>query len=101
MRIRNKAGILTIKIIRELHRRDIFRCLGDDRLPSMAQPRLEVHKNKHNETTVITLCDNKSDGPPYDVYLVELGAYDDYPSIYFGQFENTEQPDDVFETMEG
>lgn len=101
IKLRNKAGILTVDIVKELNRPDVFRCIGDDRLPAMAKPRLEVHKNKHSETILITLCDQKSDGPPYDIYIIEILPYEEYQQVYLGKFNKTEQPDDVFETMEG
>ena len=54
IKIRNKVGILTVHIIREMDMRDVTRCLGDDRLPDLVKPRLEVHTC--GESTLVTLC---------------------------------------------
>ena len=40
IKIRNKVGILTVHIIREMDMRDVTRCLGDDRLPDLVKPSL-------------------------------------------------------------
>ena len=95
IKIRNKVGILTVHIIKELDIRDVARCLGDDRLPDLVKPRLEVHTC--GESTLVTLCDRK-DEMPQDMYIVVIEPWED-PKVYLGEFREAENDGMVFETV--
>lgn len=95
IKIRNKVGILTVHIIREMDMRDIARCLGDDRLPDLVRPRLEVHTC--GETTLVTLCE-RSDEFPQNMYIVAIEFWE-YPKVYLGEFREAEEEESIFETV--
>jgi hypothetical protein len=95
IKIRNKVGILTIHIIREMDMRDVARCLGDDRLPDLVKPRLEVHTC--GESTLVTLC-QRSDEFPQNMYIVVVEPYEK-PKVYLGEFSEAEGEEMVFETV--
>lgn len=95
IKIRNKSGILTVHIIREMDMRDVARCMGDDRLPDLVKPRLEVHTC--GETTLVTLCERK-DEKPQDMYIVVIELWEE-PKVYLGEFKEAEDEEVVFETV--
>ena len=95
IKIRNKSGILTVHIIKELDIRDVARCLGDDRLPDLKKPRLEVHTC--GESTLVTLC-QRSDEFPQNMYIVVVEPYEK-PTVYLGEFREAENDEMVFETV--
>lgn len=95
IKIRNKSGILTVHIIREMDMRDVARCLGDDRLPDLVKPRLEVHTC--GESTLVTLC-QRSDEFPQNMYIVVVEPYEK-PAVYLGEFREAENDEMVFETV--
>ena len=95
IKIRNKVGILTVHIIKELNMQDVARCLGDDRLPDLVKPRLEVHTC--GETTLVTLC-QRSDEFPQNMYIVVIDSWED-PKVYLGEFREAEEDEMVFETV--
>ena len=95
IKIRNNVGILTVHIIREMDMRDVARCLGDDRLPDLVKPRLEVHTC--GETTLVTLC-QRSNEFPQNIYIVVIDSWED-PKVYLGEFKEAENDEMVFETV--
>lgn len=95
IKIRNKVGILTVHIIKELNIQDVARCLGDDRLPDLVKPRLEVHTC--SESTLVTLCE-RSDEFPQNMYIVVVEPYEK-PTVYLGEFREAENDEMVFETV--
>lgn len=95
IKIRNKVGILTVHIIREMDMRDVARCMGDDRLPDLVKPRLEVHTC--GESTLVTLCE-RSDVFPQNMYIVVVEPYEK-PKVYLGEFKEAENDEMVFETV--
>ena len=95
IKIRNKVGILAVHIIREMDMRDVARCLGDDRLPDLVKPRLEVHTC--GESTLVTLCE-RSDEFPQSMYIVVVEPYEK-PAVYLGEFREAEDKEMVFETV--
>lgn len=95
VKIRNKSGILTVHIIREMDMQDVARCLGDDRLPDLVKPRLEVHTC--GESTLVTLCE-RSDEFPQSMYIVAIELWED-PKVYLGEFREAENDEMVFETV--
>lgn len=95
IKIRNKSGILTVHIIREMDMRDVARCMGNDCLPDLEKPRLEVHTC--GETTLVTLCERK-EGWPKNMYIVVIELWED-PKVYLGEFREAEDEEMVFETV--
>ena len=95
IKIRNKVGILTVHIIKELNMQDVARCLGDDRLPDLVKPRLEVHT--FGESTLVTLCE-RSNEFPQNMYIVFVEPYEK-PAVYLGEFKEAENDEMVFETV--
>lgn len=99
-KIRNSAGVLTVRAERELSLRDVFFGRGDDKLPAMTRPRLEIHSGgDHWGGMLVTLSDR--DDADKGMYVIEIPA--DYdggkPRAWLGRYD-TEQPDDAYVTME-
>lgn len=99
-KIRNSAGVLTVRAERELSLRDVFTGRGDDKIPAMTRPRLEIHSGgDHWGGMLVTLSDRDDDDKV--MYVIEIPA--DYdggkPRAWRGRYD-TEQPDDAWVTME-
>lgn len=95
-RIRNSAGVLTLKAQRELSLRDVFHGRGDDRLPAMKRPRLELHKSEHVGGWIVTLSDRDCEGT---MYVLEFSDFGDGVKAYLGEYD-VEVPDKSYVTME-
>lgn len=99
-KIRNGAGVLTVRAERELSLRDVFSGSGDDKIPAMTRPRLEIHSGgDHWGGMLVTLSDR--DDADKGMYVIEIPA--DYdggkPRAWLGRYD-TEQPEDSYVTME-
>lgn len=94
--IKNKAGMLQVRIEKELDFYDVTRGIGDDKLPSLIRPRLEYHESTGWGGQLITLCDESSNFP-LNMYLLNITDCDDKPKCYLGVYTQTEQ--DIFETV--
>lgn len=100
-KIRNSAGVLTAKVERELNIREVFYGIGDDAIPGMKRPRLEVHaESGHWGGMLVTLSDRDS-GKDDIMYVIEIPAdcYDCKPTAWLCRI-GTEQPEDAYVTME-
>lgn len=98
IKIRNSAGVLEVHVIRKMKMQDVGRGTGLDKLPAMERPRLEVHTC--GETTLVTLCENASNGEyPQDIYIVEIYPYSE-PMVYVGEFRDSEKREEVFVTVD-
>lgn len=95
-KIRNSAGVLTVKAERELSLRDVFLCMGDDKLPEMKRPRLELHKSEHVGGWIVTLSDRGCEGT---MYVLEFSDSGDGVKAYLGEYD-VEVPDKSYVTME-
>ena len=93
--IKNQAGMLRVRIEKELSLEDIAKGIGDDKLPVFNKPRLEYHKGPYGEH-LITYCGDLYTMPFY-IYLMHIVNYEDKPKCYLGVCDDTEQP--IFETM--
>ena len=93
VKIRNKAGLLTLKIERELSLLDVSRGIGDDKLPEMKHPRLEYHQGQYGEH-LVTLCD-ESGGLPNKMYCTDSAP----PLVFLGVLEKSEEDENIFETI--
>ena len=94
--IKNKAGMLSVHIEKELSLADVAKGLGDDKIPSLNRPRLEYHKGTGWGGHLVTLCGDL-DSTPFKIYLLHINDYDDKPKCYLGVCDDTEQ--DIFETV--
>ena len=97
VKIRNNAGLLMLKIERELSLLDVSRGIGDDKLPEMKHPRLEYHQGKCGEH-LVTLCD-QTGGLPGKMYVLHCTDYAP-PLVFLGVFEKSEEDENIFETIE-
>lgn len=66
--IKNQAGMLRVRIERELRLENITNGIGDDKLPGFSKPRLEYHRGPYGEH-LVTYC-----GDLTDTTLGMLGA---------------------------
>lgn len=94
--IKNKAGMLRVRIEKELSLEDITKCTGDDKIPDLTRPRLEYHKGTNWGGHLITLCGNL-ETTPFNMYLLHITDYGDRPTCYLGVCDNIEE--DIFETV--
>lgn len=95
-KIRNSAGVLTVRAQRELSLRDVFHCMGDDKLPEMKRPRLELHKGEHYNDWLVTLSDRDCEGT---IYVLEFSDFGDGVKAYLGEYD-VEVPDRSYVTTE-
>ena len=95
-KIRNSAGVLTVRAERELSLRDVFQGMGDDKLPEMERPRLELHKNERYNGWLVTLSDRDCEGT---MYVLEFSDFGDGVKAYLGEYD-VEVPDKSYVTME-
>lgn len=95
-KIRNSAGVLTVRAERELSLRDVFHCMGDDKLPEMKRPRLELHKGEHYNDWLVTLSDRDCEGT---MYVLEFSDFGDGVKAYLGEYD-VEVPDRSYVTTE-
>lgn len=93
--IKNPAGILKVRIEKELDLKDVTRGIGDDKLPSFDRPRLEYHKGPYGEH-LVTLCGDLTT-VPFNMYLLHIVEFEDRPTCYLGVCDDTEQG--IFETI--
>lgn len=89
IKVRNSAGILKITAERELNLRDVFSGIGDDKLPTMPNPRLEIHQGPYGEV-LVTLTDRTADNTMF-LAEIEDGIP---PRIYVGHYEPEKRSED-------
>ena len=94
--ITNKAGMLKVRIEKELTLEDMAKGIGDDRIPDLERPRLEYHRGTSWGGQLITLCGNL-DTTPFNMYLLHITDYYDKPKCYLGTCDNSEET--IFETV--
>lgn len=94
--IKNKAGMLRVRLEKELSLEDVTKCLGDDKIPDLVRPRFEYHKGSNYGDHLVTLCGNLST-TPFHMYLMYISDYGDLPRCYLGVCDDTES--DIFETV--
>lgn len=93
--IKNKAGMLKVRIVKQLSLQDITRGIGDDKLPGFNKPRLEYHNGPYGQQ-LITYCGD-IDKIPFNMYLMYINNYGEDVKCYLGVCDDDEQ--DVFETV--
>lgn len=89
IKVRNRAGILKITAERELNLRDVFSGIGDDKLPTMPNPRLEIHQGPYGNV-LVTLTDRTADNTMF-LAEIEDGIP---PRIYVGHYEPEKRAED-------
>lgn len=90
--IKNDCGLLNIRIEERLSMYDVFRGIGDDKLPTIEWPRLEYHEGPY-DTCLVTLSSRSE--PPFDIYLLHINPGES-PECFRGVCSETES--DVFTT---
>lgn len=94
--IKNKAGMLHVRIEKELSLEDVMKCIGEDRIPDLVCPRLEYHQSAGYSGALVTLCGNLST-TPFNMYLMYISSIYEKPTCYLGVCDNSEE--DIFETV--
>jgi len=95
IKIKNRAGILNIKLIKELSPADVAR--GDiEEMNFCGDMRLEYHKNYSNDI-IITLTERSEEKRIIVAYLTADGTYE----TYLGEIQSSERPEECFITMYG
>jgi hypothetical protein len=97
--IKNDAGMLRVHIEKELSMREVTMHVGDDKIPSLTNPRLEYHRGTGWGGHLITLCDEKHEKQtfPFNIYLLHIDGCYDLPRCFLGVCHGSEE--DVFETV--
>lgn len=99
VKIYNNAETLEIKILSTLSIIDISTATGEDYLPSINEPRVELHYYKTNNKLLITIMDNDQN-LPIDVYICEVDLWDPTTAQWYsGKIEKTEVAPDYFQTI--
>lgn len=94
--IKNKAGMLRVRIEKELSLEDVTKCVGDDKIPDLVRPRLEYHQSMGYSGALVTLCGNL-DTAPFNMYLMYISSIYEKPTCYLGVCDDSEE--DIFETV--
>jgi hypothetical protein len=94
--IKNRAGMLRVRIEKELSLEEVTKGIGDDKIPDLCGPRLEYHKGTGWGGHLVTLCGNL-ETIPFNLYMLHLTDYYDKPKCYLGVCENSEE--EFFETV--
>lgn len=71
--IKNNAGLLRVRIEKELSLEDVTKCIGDDKIPDLVRPRLEYHQSMGYSGALVTLCGNLVTAP-FNMYLMYIPA---------------------------
>ena len=93
IKIRNSAGILDVKLIKQLDLRDVTRGFCED-MDFHGRCRLEFHK-KSGDEMVVTLCERNSDATKMIVAHIDYGEV----TVFLGEMIGTEQDEMIFETI--
>lgn len=94
--IKNKAGMLRVRLEKELSLEDVTKCVGDDKIPDLVRPRLEYHQSTGYSGCLVTLCGNLNT-TPFDMYLMYIPSIYEKPTCYLGVCDDSEA--DIFETV--
>lgn len=97
VRIKNNAGILTVRIEKELSLSGVTRGIGNDKIPELKKPRLEYHQGKYG-AHLVTLCDNPEKFP-FNMWVMYCTGYCAPPRVFLGVCDNSEEDENVFETI--
>lgn len=93
IKIRNSAGILDVKLVKQLDFKDVTRGFCED-LDFNGRLRLEFHQ-KHSDDTVVTLCDRNPDTTKMIVAHIEYGDI----TVFLAEMIGSEQDEMIYETV--
>lgn len=93
IKIRNTAGVLDIKLIKQLNLRDVTRGFCED-MDFSGRCRFEFHKRR-GDHTIVTLCERSSENKII-VANIEYGEI----TVFLGEMLGTEKDELLFETVE-
>jgi len=95
IKIINRAGILTIKLIKELNPADVSR--GNiEEMKFCGDMRLEIHKDYDNNT-IITMTERSEEKRIIVAYITVVGTYE----TYLGEIQSSERQEECFVTIYG
>jgi hypothetical protein len=94
IKIRNAAGILNVKLVKQLNLKDVTRGHCED-MDFNGRLRLEFHQ-KHGDSTVVTLCERNPNATKMIVAHIEYGDV----TVFLGEMIGSEQDELLFETIE-
>ena len=94
IKIRNKCGVLNVRLVKELNLRDVTRGYCEE-LEFNGRLRMEFHQ-KHNDDNIITLCERSVNSTKMIVARIEYGAI----SVFLGEMLGSEEDEMIFETVE-
>lgn len=93
VKIRNSVGILNVILKSELSLGSVGRRCNGNFIPSILEPRLEVHSG--NGGVFVTLCDeNENRDTMYMIFIPTFGK----PSVWLGKFD-TEESENIYQTV--
>lgn len=93
IKIRNAAGVLDVKIVKQLNLRDVMRGYCED-MDFNGRLRLEFHQNHANET-IVTLCERHPDATKMIVAHIDF----DEITVFLGEMIGSEKDELLFETI--
>lgn len=94
IKIRNKAGILNVRLIKQLDLKDVTRGFCEE-LEFNGRCRLEFHQ-KHSDAMIVTLCERKPNATKMIVAHIDFGDV----TVFLGEMIGSEQEEMLFETIE-
>ena len=94
IKIRNSAGILDVKLIKQLDLKDVARGFSED-MDFQGRCRLEFHK-KSSDEMIVTLCERNSDATKMIVAHIDYGEV----TVFLGETIGSEKDEMIFETVE-
>lgn len=94
IKIRNKAGILDVKLIKQLDLRDVTRGFCEE-LEFNGRCRLEFHQ-KNSDEMIVTLCERNPNNTKMIIAHIDFGDV----TVFLGEMIGTEQDEMLFETIE-
>ena len=93
IKIRNSAGILDVKLVKQLDLNDVTRGFCED-LDFNGRLRLEFHQ-KHSDDTVVTICDRNLGSTKMIVAHIDYGNI----TVFLAEMIGTEQDEMIYETV--
>ena len=94
IKIRNSAGILDVKLIKQLDLKDVTRGFSED-MDFQGRCRLEFHR-KSSDEMIVTLCERNSDATKMIVAHIDYGEV----TVFLGEMVGSEKDEMIFETVE-
>ena len=94
IKIRNSAGILDVKLIKQLDLKDVARGFSED-MDFQGRCRLEFHK-KSSDEMIVTLCERNSAATKMIVAHIDYGEV----AVFLGEMIGSEKDEMIFETVE-